>query len=312
MGCGHPEMTFNGGILVFRAISPIHAGVGSETMHIIDLPIQREKHTGWPTIYGSSIKGALRSYCKNILGLSNNDIKHTFGSEPKDSDKETGSISFSDARLLLFPVKSYSKVFVWITCPLALKRLIEDITLISSEKWQSLLNIEKLEKEKETLDEGKAIVSVRFPEDTVFLEDTKVSVEKVKINLENFLDLEKFSEFVGVRHEMLLERLVVVHDEIFTSFVRNATQIIPRVKLNENKTVDTGPWYEEYLPPETVMYSLVQRALIKLKEDRLKCIRKVLCKLDGRLVNFGGKETTGKGFVLVRYVGDHECKSCTE
>ena len=38
------------------AHTPIHAGSGSET-GIVDLPIQRERHTAYPKIEGSSMKG---------------------------------------------------------------------------------------------------------------------------------------------------------------------------------------------------------------------------------------------------------------
>lgn len=39
--------------------TPLHAGSGSD-LGIVDLPIQRERHTGFPEIEGSSLKGALR------------------------------------------------------------------------------------------------------------------------------------------------------------------------------------------------------------------------------------------------------------
>ena len=39
--------------------SPLHAGSGSE-LGIIDLPIQRERHTNFPKIEGSSLKGCIR------------------------------------------------------------------------------------------------------------------------------------------------------------------------------------------------------------------------------------------------------------
>ena len=42
------------------AEAPIHAGSGSE-VGIVDLPIQRERHTSFPKIEGSGIKGCFRS-----------------------------------------------------------------------------------------------------------------------------------------------------------------------------------------------------------------------------------------------------------
>ena len=39
--------------------TPLHAGSGDD-LGIVDLPIQRERHTSFPKIEASSLKGALR------------------------------------------------------------------------------------------------------------------------------------------------------------------------------------------------------------------------------------------------------------
>ena len=39
--------------------TPLHAGSGSD-LGVIDLPIQRERHTTFPKIESSSLKGSLR------------------------------------------------------------------------------------------------------------------------------------------------------------------------------------------------------------------------------------------------------------
>ncbi|MDP7318870.1 MAG: RAMP superfamily CRISPR-associated protein, partial [SAR324 cluster bacterium] len=46
-------------LLMFHALSPIHAGSGSST-GAVDLPIQRERHTARPIVQSSGLKGALR------------------------------------------------------------------------------------------------------------------------------------------------------------------------------------------------------------------------------------------------------------
>jgi len=47
--------------LFIRAITPVHAGSGND-LGIVDLPIQREKHTGFPKIEGSTLKGSIRDF----------------------------------------------------------------------------------------------------------------------------------------------------------------------------------------------------------------------------------------------------------
>ena len=55
-------------LCVLHAISPVHAGAGSAT-GAVDLPIQRERHTGWPHIQASGIKGAFREHCQSVWML---------------------------------------------------------------------------------------------------------------------------------------------------------------------------------------------------------------------------------------------------
>jgi len=49
----------NSRILYLFTRTPLHVGAGS-SVGAIDQPIQRERHTGFPTIPGSSLKGVLR------------------------------------------------------------------------------------------------------------------------------------------------------------------------------------------------------------------------------------------------------------
>ena len=48
------------------AQTSIHAGAGSSA-GAVDLPIQREGHNGWPCIFGSSVKGALRTKAEQLF-----------------------------------------------------------------------------------------------------------------------------------------------------------------------------------------------------------------------------------------------------
>ena len=58
--------------------TPLHAGSGSD-LGIVDLPIQREKHTDYPKIEASGLKGAIRETFRtqpNLNKLSN--LEHQF------------------------------------------------------------------------------------------------------------------------------------------------------------------------------------------------------------------------------------------
>ena len=94
--------------------TPLHAGSG-DSLGIVDMPIQRERHTGFPKIEASSLKGALRmafenNFLKTHPKRDNPDIIAAFG--PEAGDAHAAALAFTDARLLLFPVKRDRKSVV--------------------------------------------------------------------------------------------------------------------------------------------------------------------------------------------------------
>jgi len=91
----------------------LHPGSGSE-LGIVDLPIQRERHTGYPKIEGSGLKGSLREaiYSSNKeieINSQKIKIKYNEGNAeketdylslvfgPKQGDEHAGSIAFTKA-----------------------------------------------------------------------------------------------------------------------------------------------------------------------------------------------------------------------
>ena len=133
-------------ILGLLAQTSIHAGTGQQT-GVIDLPIQREGHNGWPCVFGSAVKGALRARAEDqkVALLKKNDVSGTptdvfykkaqasdeiavvYGPAPGGADiTHAGAIIVTDARLLLFPVRSLTSQFKWVTCPAAINRYRDD------------------------------------------------------------------------------------------------------------------------------------------------------------------------------------------
>jgi len=113
--------------------TPLHAGSG-DSLGVVDLPIQRERHTGFPKIEASSLKGALReSFEVKIEDRKNknlfSDVYSLFGPEDDDAklNPRSGSLAFTDARLLFFPVKSVKGVYAYVTCPLILEKFIKEL-----------------------------------------------------------------------------------------------------------------------------------------------------------------------------------------
>ena len=94
----------------------------------MDLPIQRERHTHWPVIPGSTLKGILRDACRRA-DTDKETLFAAFGPETVETDKYAGALSFTDVRILAFPVRSLKGVFAWVSCPAVLGRLVRDLKL---------------------------------------------------------------------------------------------------------------------------------------------------------------------------------------
>lgn len=117
--------------MFLNVLTSMHAGGGSE-LSVVDLPIQREGHTGFPKIEASSLKGSLRSVARHSVEKSTMD--QIFGSDDLENREDTenkfaSAVAFSDARLLFFPVRSAKGVFAFVTCPMVLRRFFDDMEL---------------------------------------------------------------------------------------------------------------------------------------------------------------------------------------
>lgn len=227
------------------AQTAIHAGASSSD-NLIDLPIQRESHTDWPVIFGSGAKGAWRSKAELNSGLSSELITTLFGPDTNNAADHSGSTLVSDIRLLLLPVRSLTSHFKWVTCPSLLKRFERDL------KRLNVVSPFQLDI-KPALTDSSAIV-LGDSDDELFLEEYRFEARK-----ESHPNLIKaLVELIGESYRSQLETsLTIVNDDQFNYLCRAAIPLQARIAIdNTNKVVKDGAlWYEEYLPPETVMYN---------------------------------------------------------
>ncbi|OAA23731.1 type III-B CRISPR module RAMP protein Cmr4 [Kosmotoga sp. DU53] len=260
------------------AETQIHAGKGAD-VGIVDLPIQRERTTGFPVIQG--IKGSLRN--SGLIKNKNDEIE-IFGSSPEEKGAtKPGNVAFSEAKILLFPVRSPERVFVWVTCPMVLHKFkrMADMDLDTPEVQDC---------------EIAYVCDSQNGENEIWIEEFKLSTKKD----------EKVSKIAEVLSECapddyiknkIKRDLIIVSDKMFQRIVRSMTEIVPRIRIGENGVVqDRALWYEEYLPQDTVMY-FVAREIMPGKESLKK-----LDTLNNKVISIGGKETVGKGIVMIKKV----------
>src|SRR5205814_1973237 len=102
-------------LLFLHAQTSLHPGSGT-ALGTVDLPGQRERHTQWPTIPGSALKGILRDRCREKARERHEGSRKKANEEDKelvaafgpgkvdDSNAHAGALSVTDARILAFPV----------------------------------------------------------------------------------------------------------------------------------------------------------------------------------------------------------------
>lgn len=293
-------------IMALYAISPVHAGSGS-SMGIVDLPIQRERHTNWPHIQSSGVKGAMRHHFDKFKDNINNPdekeqfqkiIKKIFGDEDfkenEDSEKKNlpGAIAVSDAKIIAFPIRSSKSPFVWITCPAVLKRVAMDINLIG--KSEGAINI--------TLSNDEAVVLAEINSNMktgnkILLEDYEVTISDKSFELSgNIKELFKKAD-----------RLLLVSDEVFNYGVSHCTEIRTQIKINdETGTTDIGSLrYAEVLPADTLMYVVMFYGQTRNLDNPVKAdtlIEYMKDKVISSHIQIGGDETLGCGLFEIEWI----------
>ena len=282
-----------------HAVSPLHVGSGRGAGYI-DLPIMREKVTGWPFVPGSAVKGVLADHflASDLEERERDPLKaKAFGTAGDEGN--SGSLVFTDARIVALPVRSFSGAFAWVSSPLSLLRLRRDLGI--SEAIPSPES-----RDKALVPDGNDKVVL---DNFIYLEDLDFAAEGSKkttrwaeIIAEGVFGNEE--EWVGV----FQERFVTVHDEVFSFLCEAGTEVAARIRIcDDKKTVARGAlWYEESLPTETILAGLVWCDKIYGDKEREKHTPEELMNhFCGQPLHLqiGGKATVGRGLVRCLFAG---------
>jgi CRISPR-associated protein Cmr4 len=319
------------------AETPLHPGSGGEVTGLVDLPIQRERYTNFPKIEASGLKGCIREAFRDLnreITINGQKIKLKDEITYKEGDKEkktdyislifgpedteeahAGAIAFTDARILLFPVKSLKGVFTWITCPMVLERFKEDLRL-TGENFNYM--------PPEEIKEGNCWIS---DGSTIFIDD-QIVLEEYTFKAEKKNEVKEIAKFFAQKifpqqendtykfwREKLEKDLVILSDDDFEQFVTSSTEVITRTRIDDvTGTVKSGAlWTEEYLPQDTILYSIAMASPLRVENDDAKGIYKAntLDEEAAKVLQFfelgipdviqiGGNQTIGKGIVRIQ------------
>ena len=301
-------------LYTLHAHAAVHAGTG-QGAGLIDLPIARERATDHPILPGSSFKGALRDRFAtrhNETMLERDDLKKSktwavFGPDTQSASDHAGGLQISDARTLLFPVRSERGTFAWVTCPLTLQRLARDAgdgfkldRALTVAKEQALITSDSvLRHDQENLNVGGLTLTVG---------DTTLS-DSLADKLAKLLFAPNGNEY-NDWNKTLKERLCVVHDDTFTWMVTHLTELRARVSIDHQRgtATDGALWTEELLPAETVLAGVMRLEPVKT-HHRVEALWAALEKATEAPMFVGGKVSVGHGVVQARLSGGRHGRS---
>jgi CRISPR-associated protein Cmr4 len=288
------------GVLGLYTETPLHCGAEGGTGYV-DLPVQRERHTSYPVIPGSTIKGILRD---ELSGLGPQNIDAIFG---KQDAQTPGTVSFGDGILVAFPVRSSGAPFYWVTCPFVLERVFRHLGVACDLKIPG---------------KGRAW-AYGDREDDVLLEE--IRLKKAPEPLFFGPDLSPLGRLKALlpgsaafqyTRKIFERRLLIVSDEDFKELVETGTEILTRIKLNAFGTTRTikpeelteeererfkdnplalqgNLFVEEVVPPETLFLAPLRAG------DRAD---ELVTAIQGRsVIRLGGDETIGRGVTHVTF-----------
>ncbi len=273
--------------------TPLHVGAGS-SVGIVDLPIIRERHTGYPVIPGSSLKGVLADLWNEDLDKANKNTRKAkseaeflFGANADPQKLEAGNLLVGEARILAFPVRSAKAGFAWVTCPLALGRFLrdtgKDIKLPKLEDMNCLAPGELLfnSANERSIILEEYVLNVKGRDD----DQTIASIAALLAKLSND----------SLWNGELKNHLVLLSDEMFKYFVENTCEVAQHVKIDDDTgTAAKGALFnQENVPAETMFYTLLHEK----KATALDKLAKKLTSGDvGSLLQIGADATTGLGW----------------
>lgn len=257
-------------ILGLLAESPIHPGAG-RSLGVVDLPVARESATDYPVIVGSSLKGALRDKAASLIP---GDVERLFGKQNR-----AGELIVSDARLMLLPVRSLTQSFRWATCPHLIERCRRDLGRAGLSPRP----------EVPTVEHGHVLAA---GSGDLFLEERQFAIRDAPD--QDLVDaIAPFLLHQETRNA-LSNRIAVLNDDDFSWFARYGLTVQARNVLEQETKKSRNLWYEETLPPDTIMYAVVAAHSDKF----IRALDSIFPEADPYL-QVGGNMTIGQGWFAV-------------
>ena len=256
-------------LYIIENYTNMHVGSGNANFDIIDNQIQRDAITHYPVIHSSSLKGAIKEYCKYRHDEvdAENFIKHIFGDE-----EQSGKIRFVDAYFLSIPMRSNTKPYYVCTSPKAISEFIE-----YAEEFN--INIEDIKELKKF---------AQYSGDDAIIAKNEAIIETVKAKQNSKFNFRVLEKYVG-------SPAALIPNKKFDEFLKDLP-VIARNQLENGESQNL--WYEEVLPRKSRLWTIISEPTHLHRENRklanhFKRFQSYLT--DNQMIQIGANASIGYG-----------------
>jgi len=226
---------------LIRAVSNLHPGAGDASFGLVDKLVQRDVVTELPTMFASTIKGAMRELfaANNLAGET-----EIFGSDNKggaNAELTQGGYHFYDAKLLALPIRSSHDLYYLATCPALIQEFLDDLKRFGHQPmgYKTLQKLAAMKVKK-----GTPYYFTPELDGMLYLEDLSASPAPAG-------EFYPTAEEIGGLDTLYGRRLALLHVE---DFAERCEELPTLARNSLNNGISENLWYEEIVPRETRFY----------------------------------------------------------
>ncbi|MCW6667505.1 type III-B CRISPR module RAMP protein Cmr4 [Aerococcaceae bacterium NML190938] len=276
-----------GSLFILECLTNLHVGSGSFNYDIVDNQVERDVITNYPTIYSSSLKGAMREHFRRER-IAKSQIEAVFGGEYKITHKSegrvpnesvAGKVKFFDCKLLALPVRSSKGRYPYYM--VTTKEMLEEFCLWAQLMTEEVLNLCVEEKIYFIGNENVEEVGLEYLEEAG-------NVTKLEVSVLNGI----FSH----QESILKKGLFVLPQEKFNEL---SLPIRARNCLGNSKSINL--WYEEHVPYKSLFYTSF---MANGEKDSEEAHNTLTALLENNIVQVGGNASIGFGLIEFKKWGN--------